>query len=319
MSKPKMTTEEFVQRSREVQRWQYDYSKVQYQKHNEPVEIICPQHGSFFQQPQVHLRGVGCRKCSTQSQTKPVDLFIQQASAIHQNKYNYSRVKYLNVKTEVEIVCPEHGSFFKTPTMHLSRGVGCPKCSSKRPVLDTTTFIVRATSIHQDRYDYSKVKYKNDTTKVEIVCKQHGSFFQDPGHHVGKKQGCPLCKHEAARLRGVGGYNLETIPETQTGMLYCVLLTTQDDEYVKVGITKNDQYSRLCNYGAQITTLREKTGSLRQMYVYEQEILQRLKHLRYHFRPKNNHAKSHGWTEMFAIDHLQEVIDVVDVVISNHP
>lgn len=44
----KLTTEEFVQKAREIHRDKYDYSKVEYKNSNEKVCIICPKHGKFF-------------------------------------------------------------------------------------------------------------------------------------------------------------------------------------------------------------------------------------------------------------------------------
>ena len=45
-------------------------------------------------------------------------------------------------------------------------------------------FIERSQEIHKDKYDYSKVKYKNTRTKVEIICPIHGSFMQTPKRHL---------------------------------------------------------------------------------------------------------------------------------------
>ena len=53
-------------------------------------------------------------------------------------------------------------------------------------------FIKRAREVHGDKYDYSKVEYKNNKTKVCIVCSEHGEFWQNPNHHL-SGQGCPYC------------------------------------------------------------------------------------------------------------------------------
>jgi len=59
--------------------------------------------------------------------------------------------------------------------------------------LDTKTFIERAKNIHADEYDYSLVDYKNNKTKVKIVCKKHGTFEQLPINHIESKSGCHKC------------------------------------------------------------------------------------------------------------------------------
>ena len=53
--------------------------------------------------------------------------FIQRASTIHNNKYLYDKVNYVNTSTKVTITCPIHGDFKQTPNNHL-QGQGCQKC-----------------------------------------------------------------------------------------------------------------------------------------------------------------------------------------------
>jgi len=59
--------------------------------------------------------------------------------------------------------------------------------------LSREDFIRRAKEIHGDKYDYSKVEYKNSQIKVCIICKEHGEFWQTPDSHINQKQNCPLC------------------------------------------------------------------------------------------------------------------------------
>lgn len=37
--------------------------------------------------------------------------FIEKAKKVHGNKYDYSKVDYVNNRTKVCIICPEHGKF----------------------------------------------------------------------------------------------------------------------------------------------------------------------------------------------------------------
>ena len=53
----------------------------------------------------------------------------------------------------------------------------------------------RFKEIHGDKYDYSKVVFKNVDEKVCIICKEHGEFWQTPYKHINRKQGCPHCGH----------------------------------------------------------------------------------------------------------------------------
>ena len=64
--------------------------------------------------------------------------------------------------------------------------------------LSKDTFVERSTKVHGDKYDYSNVEYRNQITKVKIVCPIHGEFWQTPKNHM-KGQGCPKCGEEYAK------------------------------------------------------------------------------------------------------------------------
>ena len=191
----KISTEEFINKAREVHGDKYDYSKVNYMGTHIKVCIICPKHGEFWQTPSAHLNGQGCPKCAGKVKLNTSE-FINKAREVHGDKYDYSTVNYVNSKTKVCIICPEHGEFWQTPNAHL-RGDGCPKCGGTGK-LNTNEFIKRSREIHGDKYDYSKINYVNSQTKVCIICPKHGEFWQTPSHHL-KGIGCPKCGIELVR------------------------------------------------------------------------------------------------------------------------
>lgn len=121
--------------------------------------------------------------------------FIEQARAIHGDKYDYSKVEYINNHTKVTVICPKHGPFEVQPSVHKA-GFNCPKCAAEaasiRNSMGKDTFVKRATEIHGDSYDYSEVVYKNSDTPVKIICPEHGAFTQRPAHHL-KGCGCKRC------------------------------------------------------------------------------------------------------------------------------
>lgn len=244
--------------------------------------------------------------------------FIERARQVHGAKYDYTNVVDANCKTKVEIICPIHGPFFQCANKHISSGTGCPACGG-RPIINTEVFISRAKAVHGNKYDYSLCEYKNDSTKMEIICPSHGPFLQDHGHHVGKKQGCPECKREAAVLRGIGGYNEHTIPENAIGILYCVEMVNDTEHYCKVGITKNSISRRLYNHGCKITHLCEVTGDLKRMYLLEQEILTAMLEYRYKYKPLASNARLSGWTECFRICDKDILLHVFDQAVQSSP
>jgi very-short-patch-repair endonuclease len=117
--------------------------------------------------------------------------FITESNIIHNNKYDYSLVNYINSRTKVKIICKKHGVFEQTPNNHL-RGQECPECYGNKK-LTKEKFILKSNIIHNNKYDYSLVKYKNAKTKVKIICNKHGVFEKTPDNHISKKQGCPIC------------------------------------------------------------------------------------------------------------------------------
>ena len=128
------------------------------------------------------------------------EFFIDKARKIHGNKYDYSKVIYVNSLTKVIITCPEHGDFYQRPSHHLDDH-GCNSCggSNKSTIED---FIQKAKSIHGSQYDYSKTIYKQAQAKLIITCKIHGDFKQKPANHLYNYRGCPSCGLERkAELR----------------------------------------------------------------------------------------------------------------------
>lgn len=188
--------ESFIKESNEVHQCKYDYSGVDYKGVTTKVKIICPIHGEFWQAPRIHLKGCGCPKCGFERQNDATRLtteeFIIRANKIQGNKYDYSKVEYVDYNTKVCIICPEHGEFYQTPNKHLL-GQGCPKCGNTKK-LSLTEFIERSRKIHGNKYDYSKARYVNNGTKVCIICPIHGEFWQTPHNHlIGR--GCNKCKN----------------------------------------------------------------------------------------------------------------------------
>lgn len=181
--------DEVIRRFQKAHGNKYDYSKVMYKNKNTNVEIVCPVHGLFFQLPTNHWDGHGCPKCGG-SEPLNKNMFIKRATEVHGDKYNYSKVKYVNMRTKILIICKQDGEgFLQQPYSHLN-GNGCPNCAGK--LIDTNTFIERSRTAHGNKYNYSKVIYKIANEKVKIICPIHGEFEQGAYAHM-KRCGCPSC------------------------------------------------------------------------------------------------------------------------------
>ena len=190
----RVTTKEFIERARAAHGDRYDYSEVEYVKSSEKVAINCSEHGRFWQPPNAHLAGKGCKPCADKirglKRRLTTDDFIRKAKVVHGDRYDYSKVVYVAAIEDVTIICREHGEFKQRPANHNS-GRGCRVCGGNKP-LTLDEFIERANKIHDGRYDYSRVEFQNVESKVEIICPDHGSFHQRLFSHL-KGFGCDRC------------------------------------------------------------------------------------------------------------------------------
>ena len=183
----------------------YDHGKVKFK---------CNNHNIIQEDTPSHLRsGRGCKICSKEAKiaksASTTEEFIAKAKAIHGEKYDYSKVRYVKNDEKVIIICPKHGEFLQTPMTHL-RGNGCQKCGyetigrklkrseplkSPHPRKTTEDFIKQATELQNGFYGYSKSVYVNDKTPLVITCPIHGDFLQTPNKHL-IGHGCPKCRYE---------------------------------------------------------------------------------------------------------------------------
>ena len=195
----KLTTDEFIQKAKEIHGDKYDYSKTKYITQKEKVEIICPIHGVFSQNPNLHYnKGIGCMLCYKDRQRYTREEFIELANKKHNNLYDYLLVNWRGSKVKVKIICKIHGIFTQLPPSHLQR-CGCPLCSSEKirlaVSLSTEEFIQKAIIIHNNRYNYSKTVYIHSKLEISIECPIHGEFQQKPNTHL-NGYGCKRCSNQ---------------------------------------------------------------------------------------------------------------------------
>lgn len=174
----------------------------EYKNTQTEIHFKCNKCGYIFKRrPHNCLNSDGCPKCKMINNQKYDDsIFINRAKKIYGNKYDYSKVEYVNTDTKVCVIChekdefgEEHGEFYVTPHAHIGKmRSGCPKCSGKFRK-DTNYFIRQAKRIHGDRFSYVKTNYVKALEDVIITCPIHGDFQLTPNEHLNGR-GCPLCK-----------------------------------------------------------------------------------------------------------------------------
>jgi hypothetical protein len=97
-------TEIFIAKAIKIHGTRYDYSNVNYINAKTKVTILCKTHGEFNQTPSNHLNKYNCQKCSNNLKFN-TEKFIEKAKQINGDRYDYSKVNYINTDTQVIIIC----------------------------------------------------------------------------------------------------------------------------------------------------------------------------------------------------------------------
>ena len=178
-----------------------DLSKINYINSKTDIMLICKKHKKEFSitPNRLLISKFACPDCVSDNKKiifrKTLDIFIKEANNKFNNKFDYTKVEYINSKTPIIIICPIHNEIEITPFQHLDSPTGCTKCSGKYKK-NTEDFINEAIKIHGDLYDYSKVKYINTHTNVTIYCKKHKKDYpQTPSMHLSGSR-CKICADE---------------------------------------------------------------------------------------------------------------------------
>jgi len=136
-----------------------------------------------------------CPNCAGKM-LKTQEQFIIESNVIHKEKYTYSKVKYVNIKTPVIITCHKHGDWEQLPSNHLW-GYGCTDCGyeqlSEQKRLSIETIRQRSNDIHENKYYVKYVEHsQRERTMLKINCSIHGEFNQAMNDHL-LGEGCYDC------------------------------------------------------------------------------------------------------------------------------
>lgn len=213
----------------------YSYDKFVFTKSVEKSVVTCKDHGDFEVSYSNHAHKVNPRGCPTcgeisraSKRTKPFSYYLHKFLEVHGDKYSYVESSFINSTKKMSVVCKNHGIFLQSPEKHIA-GKGCPACAGKG-AMTASRFKQRAKKAHGDLYSYELIAdshFKSKNSKVPIICKSHGVFWQNHHNHS-FGQGCRKCAKN--------GFNIN-----KSGVFY--ILT--EGNRVKVGITNRNVYIRL--------------------------------------------------------------------------
>ncbi|VVC05181.1 Uncharacterised protein [uncultured archaeon] len=234
------TTEIFIKKAKKIHGNFYDYSKVNYVTEQIPVEIICPIHRSFWQQPNGHLMNEDCPKCENEKNAsrnrKSWQLVLSQMQKKHKEKYTYPNIhSYINTNTPIEICCKTHGIFLQTPESHLA-GQGCPRCRESKGERAIANFLEEHGLTFKTQVKFSDCKRKrclpfdfavydtkgNISALIEFQGEQH---YRSVKHFGGNKKYIRRLESDRIKQEYCQSHNffLLTIPYTKMPVLDIVL------------------------------------------------------------------------------------------------
>ncbi len=227
----------FIIKANKIHKNIYDYSKINYIDTLTDIIIICNIHGEFLQKPTLHLQGGMCPSCAKISrsvkQRLSLDNFISRAKTLYEDKYDYSKVEYLNIDTKCIFTCVKHNfDFEQTPYNHLNYN-GCKKClqtKHSKKAINWLNILSKIYNINiQHAENNGEYKIPNTNYEADGYCKEtntiyefHGTIYHgDPRYcnpndfnYLGKNYG-ELYKKTIQREQNIKnlGYNLLVIWE----------------------------------------------------------------------------------------------------------
>ncbi len=231
------------------------------------------------------------------------EAFVAKARARHGDRYDYTKTVVRDenrkpLRVPLTITCLAHGDFQQRADSHL-QGNGCKKCQDDSRRMTTEDFIKKARKAHGDRFDYSQADYKGSHEMVTIVCPLHGPFEQKAYLHV-QNRGCRECKY----MNHPGGYSYELFMEDKKladtpAIFYIVEYKFDNEEFIKIGITQHDAYTRHKSHWKNVTILTETMMTLKEAFHREQVTLHRPDLQPYRYYPRGIDA---GNTECFTLE-----------------
>lgn len=135
-----LSTKKIIEKGREIHGDKYDYGNLNFKRGDIRIAVTCLKkdedgdgliHGDFYPRVNDFLsKESGCPKpsCCEKFMNMTKEILIQRFLNVFGDIYNYDLVEYKTVDDHVNIICPIHGIFEKTPKNHLL-GRGCPSCS----------------------------------------------------------------------------------------------------------------------------------------------------------------------------------------------
>lgn len=201
------TQEQVIDEFKKVHGDKYDYSKVEYKDTHNKVCIICHEkdengieHGEFWQEPNSHLSGRGCRKCAYINFNNPLKIDTQKCIELsikkHGNRYDYVKTVCSKSSDIIIVTCKKHGDFKIKASSHY-RGVGCPYCTDGHSKIDFDIFYKKQYDKFCGKYSFDEKDFISYDKEIKIYCNDCKIWFKKtPKDFLHSNTGCcPRCQN----------------------------------------------------------------------------------------------------------------------------
>ena len=232
----------FIEKSKEVHGDRYDYSKVNYAGNDKPVEIVCSEHGSFFQAPCSHYSGSGCPDCirrNFKSLTSLLGSIDPYLSTRWELLSTHNEVGF-KIVDKVKVLCKEHNEVFESNFFYLLKRKSCCDVTRYEMVgesqkIDSYVYKTLILEVHGETYEYPE--YPEGLVglydKINILCKEHGVFSQTFHHHATRRQGCPECAKVTRGVSKTENWLTHAVKKIEDTLAYDEMYTLMSNSNVK--------------------------------------------------------------------------------------
>lgn len=202
------------------------------------------------------------------------------------NKTEYFKNKLKEVQPDICIISEYKGALNK---VNVKTKYGICNCVANnllngqipgiRSAIDKTEYFINMSNdLHNNKYDYSLVKYINHSIKVDIICKTHGIFKQTPSGHTINK-GCKKC----GDVSKMGGWYKNTANHKKKSNVYIIRFTNSKHTFLKIGISINikkriQKLTNDTNNNYKITLIKSISNNVYYCYQFEKKFKHKIKH-----------------------------------------
>ena len=244
--------EDVIKMFKEIHGDEYIYDNVIYNGIDEDVEIICRKHGSFWQTPYNHIhKKCGCSKCRYEKLSEKfrlsIETLLKYFKEKHGDKYTYPHLEeeFENNRSEITIVCKEHGEFKQKVLKHLL-GHGCQICNQSHLEQEISLFLDKhkIEYVRQQKFDWLKLNkpmsldFYLPKYNVAIEC-QGEQHFEAIKHFGGDEEFELVLKRDKAKLNECN----------ENGVKLLYYAKYENDEARDIYSNKNKLLEKILTYG----------------------------------------------------------------------